>query len=803
MDTPFYKVIFSGDLEEGYAPDVVKRQCAALFKKPVAQIEPLFAGSPVTIKSGLTRQQAEKYVRALRDIGAKARIAAATDPTAASRPKSRTRSRSSAHAKTEVDRLLAGFKGRVQPVAQPAVYRLGIAGLALVLALLPVLYALLTSLVVYATVYYATHNLGLLQRPGAFGLLAYAMPIAAGSILTLFMLKPWLSAAGRRQAGTVLIRSEQPRFFKFVYRVCDAVGAPRPLMIRIDNDVNASAGFHPGVRGLFSGKLALTVGLPLIAGLDMRQLAGVLAHEFGHFSQDTSMQATYIIRRVNRWLSAAVYQRDRLDEWLERAAASEYSVVQIALQATRLLVFATRRMLWVPMRLGNAMGAWMSRQMEFDADRYAVRLAGSATFQHTAIQRARLSLAHAEVMRNLGASWDNHQRLVGDLSAAVLRTVEQQPRNIEEKIEKDMELARSEWFDTRPSDIERIENAMHEDAAGIFRVELPARSLFLRFAEVSGDSTCDYYRRQLKLDVEKSQLIPVEQFTDVSDDQRRHDLALDVFFSGAFSVYVPMQLGAASAQSGQQKNTLPQAWKKQRELMRNFAGQARLAHRRLGEGAQKLDHIVLARAHARAGRNIDARALGLADVRAETLQRAEDQVREGMQQASAVLQQLVNAGMQRMRLAINLSPPGAAAGGSQRDALQTLFEVAARVSGVMLEVMALHSETRALDALLQAQDAQQPDRNLDAAIAQTTQACVRLMHTIQHRLQGVDYPFEHSGGRITLNDYAWGEPLETGTPDRVQHAGEILGERLLSLQLRLVARLATAAQAAEVAAGLS
>ena len=75
MDTPLYKVIFSGDLEEGHAPDVVKRQCAALFKKPVAQIEPLFAGLPVTIKSGLTRQQAEKYVRALRDIGAKARIA--------------------------------------------------------------------------------------------------------------------------------------------------------------------------------------------------------------------------------------------------------------------------------------------------------------------------------------------------------------------------------------------------------------------------------------------------------------------------------------------------------------------------------------------------------------------------------------------------------------------------------------------------------------------------------------------------------------------------------------------------------
>ena len=72
METPLYKVLFSGDLEEGHTPEVVKRRCAELFKKQPAQIESLFAGKPVTIKSGLTRQQAENFVRALRDIGARA-----------------------------------------------------------------------------------------------------------------------------------------------------------------------------------------------------------------------------------------------------------------------------------------------------------------------------------------------------------------------------------------------------------------------------------------------------------------------------------------------------------------------------------------------------------------------------------------------------------------------------------------------------------------------------------------------------------------------------------------------------------
>ena len=523
MESPLYKVVFSGDLEEGYAPDVVKRQCAVLFKKPPAQIEPLFAGRSVTIKSGLTRQQAENYVRALRHIGAKARIATTTgSATAAPRPKTKTTSKTKAVAQpaTQIDRLLAGFKGQVEPVAVPMGYRVGIVAVSVAMVLLPMLYFLLTNLAAYATVSYAVSNIGMFHRSGSFyfAFIAYTTPVVAGSILTLFLLKPLFAVVGRSEAETVLVPSQQPHFFKFVYRVCDAVGAPRPAIVKINNEVNASAGFYQGMRSFFSRKLVLTVGLPLIAGLDTRQLAGVLAHEFGHFSQGAGMRTTHVIRRVNHWFSVAVYQRDRLDEWLERYAESDHSAVQIALQATRLLVFLTRRVLWTLMLLGHVVGAWMSRHMEFDADRYEARLAGSENFKRTTIQLSRLGLAHAEVMRNLSASWEEHQRLVDNLSAAVVYALAQQPKNIEEKIEKDMELERSERFDTHPSDIERIENAMLEEAAGMFQVELPAQSLLAKFSELSGDSTYRYYRRQLQLDVTKSQLIPVEVFTAAPHD---------------------------------------------------------------------------------------------------------------------------------------------------------------------------------------------------------------------------------------------------------------------------------------------
>jgi Zn-dependent protease with chaperone function len=36
--------------------------------------------------------------------------------------------------------------------------------------------------------------------------------------------------------------------------------------------------------------LVLVIGLPLAAGMSMRQVAGVLAHEFGHFAQGAGMR---------------------------------------------------------------------------------------------------------------------------------------------------------------------------------------------------------------------------------------------------------------------------------------------------------------------------------------------------------------------------------------------------------------------------------------------------------------------------------------------------------------------------------
>src|SRR5690606_33534294 len=101
-----------------------------------------------------------------------------------------------------------------------------------------------------------------------------------------------------------------------VERICAAVRAPVPRTIAVDADVNASASFERGWLGFFTGNLRLTIGLPLVTGLRLDELAGVLAHEFGHFAQGGGMRVSFVVRSISGWFARVVYERDSWDQRL-------------------------------------------------------------------------------------------------------------------------------------------------------------------------------------------------------------------------------------------------------------------------------------------------------------------------------------------------------------------------------------------------------------------------------------------------------------------------------------------------------
>jgi uncharacterized membrane protein YhaH (DUF805 family) len=71
-----FKIVFEGRLRTGVDLETARLNLAQLFKSEVSAIDRLFSGEPITIKRGLTRDEAQRYLEALNDAGVEARLEA-------------------------------------------------------------------------------------------------------------------------------------------------------------------------------------------------------------------------------------------------------------------------------------------------------------------------------------------------------------------------------------------------------------------------------------------------------------------------------------------------------------------------------------------------------------------------------------------------------------------------------------------------------------------------------------------------------------------------------------------------------
>src|SRR5262245_2666447 len=268
----------------------------------------------------------------------------------------------------------AGLEGRLPRSPLPLAYSLGLLVVSAAMIVLPLLYVALIAASGWATVWWAVHGfqsvMGGMQ--GSLGsakirLFVYLAPLLAGAAVPVFLLKPLLSRPASPPGDRYLERRDQPRLFAFVERLAAVVGAPVPDRLAIDCQVNAGAGLELGLLRREGSALVLKIGLPLVAGLTLPQLAGVLAHEFGHFSQGTGMRLYRGIRGVNAWFDRVVHERDDWDASLQRGA-DEGGLAGVACMFAQMMVALGRKLLFGLMLAGHAISCFLSRQMEFDAD---------------------------------------------------------------------------------------------------------------------------------------------------------------------------------------------------------------------------------------------------------------------------------------------------------------------------------------------------------------------------------------------------------------------------------------------------
>lgn len=704
--------------------------------------------------------------------------------------------------------VLGSFQGPIAPVPLPSNYRLALSAVAFGMVMLPLIYGGLILLVGFGIFEYLAEVP--VPMPNGRGRavvgawMLYITPVVVAAFVLVFLVKPLFARSAEAGRPRMLRRDQEPLLFEFVERVCRTVGAPLPRRIYVDASANAHASLRRGIFSLVGeDDLVLTLGLPLVAGLSLQQVAGILAHEFAHFSQRAGMRLSYLIRASNFWFARVVFQRDAMDDWMRRNSKDDSLLVVLIVLLARGCIWLTRRILFGLMWAGQAISCYMMRQMEFDADRYEARLVGAPTFESTMRDIRLLDLSHQKSLSDLDASW-RENRLADSLPALTLANRERMPEELRQQIRKHLQEEKTGLFSTHPADEERCASARRETAEPVFRSDLPATVLFRDFAALSRSVTLDYYREVLGDAVRSDRLVAVEEVVTRQERSNQEGEALVRYFQDAVNVIRPVVISEAPS--------MPTA-----ETLRAARREAESVLPEMVKGCERYQKsfsrmlaVRQAEAMRDAGFKVQPKDFDFPGADASAVQRARDTWSLRLQTAEAELAPRERVCGTRLLTALGLlhaeDTAAVAAqvdpGGELRAQVPRLLETAALLGGLfkpLREVHALRAEVVILGAQL---DDHEQDPQLQTRLRELEERLMKQLALLHRMLAGVDYPFDHADPDATLQTYAFPAPPAGLRLFDLYNLCEPVLERLYEVYFRVLGRLASVAEAVESAVGL-
>ncbi len=207
-----------------------------------------------------------------------------------------------------------------------------------------------------------------------FGLWTFVLAVG------VYLIKPlFIFPKKDNDYGIELSRKDSPELYDLIQSTARAVGVKSPKHIYITHELNACAFVNAGFWNIiFPVRKNLILGLALFESTSIEELKGVIAHEFGHFAQD-SMRVGSILFVANKVISDLAYRRDALDalmvKWcLKRGVWGFWG------KATQAVVIRLRALIDFLFRAQQRNYAKLSRQMEYDADAMACKVVGSETY---------------------------------------------------------------------------------------------------------------------------------------------------------------------------------------------------------------------------------------------------------------------------------------------------------------------------------------------------------------------------------------------------------------------------------------
>ncbi|HSH39883.1 MAG TPA: M48 family metalloprotease [Chthoniobacterales bacterium] len=678
-------------------------------------------------------------------------------------------------------------RGSVPPAPVSLLYKIGLAAVAVMMVLLPIVYLAIIAAAGYAVYDHAADPWFNLEIRGLWSLLAYLTPVTVGIILVFFMIKPLFARRIKSAEPVPVTADEEPELFRFIETVCDLVRAPRPKRVLLDLQVNASASFRRGLLSLLGRDLTLTIGLPLVAGLNVRELGGVLAHEFGHFAQGAGMRLTFVVRTVNAWFARLVYERDAWDDRLRNAAGRADFRIAIILQLARGMIWLTRRILWALMTIGHGISCFMLRQMELDADRFETEVAGTQAFASTT---RRLHLLNVASQRTLGRQQDAFltKRLVDNLPGLVALETKRLPAGVEKSVEEALVTSKTGWFDTHPSDRDRVQASQALAAPGVLTGDAPAAALFRDFAATAQKRTESYYRDECGIELKEICLYSLDDMSSEAQAAAEEEESVSACFGPLLTVRTLITIAPE-------------------DLAHGAAAPTREVHAQLLEDAKpSIEALLQADSDELSARNAGAlldagfaikhKEFGLKKGTRDAADEAIADAKSRVERERANLSSASEATRQRMAEAL-AGDASSAAHSEARSETRKLVAVLGRFERIADTLVTVRNSTAGLELLLVNAENAANGNLWNIAARELNDATERAIDAVINALGEFNYPFPHARGVVPLSEFLTeSEPHEQRIP-RAFLRGRAVLERSLALHYRIVGRLAVLARHAQ------
>ncbi len=333
---------------------------------------------------------------------------------------------------------------------------------------LPFVYGGVAGLLALGLWFHLTNQHGLLD-PNNKMTLAFFGPLVGGAFLLVFMVVPFCLARKQNESSYEISPTEHDALFQFVCAIADHVGADHPAVIK--------ANLTTQLR-VFKGdddKTVVILGLPLVATLTLRQLAGLLGQQLLPCSKRPEVAYGSFVNMIHDMFARAAYEE----------GGSEFAVAHWGGIEQQKSSVSIGFIPWVFAKLAELFGATIATNIGREADRCQAVISGSEDFAATHLDMRLLEEVVAMSRDDL-AKAKKDGRTIANLPkfyAGRVQTLKaRQPEKITQICEELMTPAPSSTAGQGMA--ERVARIQQLNAPGIFRIDEPASKIFADFGRL-------------------------------------------------------------------------------------------------------------------------------------------------------------------------------------------------------------------------------------------------------------------------------------------------------------------------------